>query len=77
MDIQCYRNHIGYVSQDVYVFEDTLRNNITSWQDIDEDSILKYSQESTFIDVVNKFGLEKPIGSFGKDISGGQSPSSF
>ena len=54
------------------MFEDTLRNNITSWQDIDEDLILKYSKESTFIDVVNKFGLEKPVGSFGKDISGGQ-----
>ena len=54
------------------MFEDTFRNNITSWQDIDEDLILKYSEESTFIDVVNKFGLEKPVGSFGKDISGGQ-----
>ena len=72
LDIHSYRNHIGYVSQDVYVFEDSLRNNITSWQDIDEDLILKYSEESTFIEVVNKFGLEKPVGSFGKDISGGQ-----
>jgi subfamily B ATP-binding cassette protein MsbA len=72
LDIHSYRNHIGYVSQDVYVFEDTLRNNITSWQGIDEDSILKYSEESSFIEVVNKFGLEKPVGSFGKDISGGQ-----
>ena len=58
LDIHSYRNHIGYVSQDVYVFEDTLRNNITSWQDIDEDLILKYSEESTFIEVVNKFGLK-------------------
>lgn len=72
IDIKSYRNLVGYVSQDVYVFEDTLRNNITSWKAIDEEAILKYSEESSFIDVVNKFGLEKPVGSFGIDISGGQ-----
>lgn len=72
IDMQTYRNLVGYVSQDVYVFEDTLRNNITSWKAIDEETILRYSEESSLIDVVNKFGLEKPVGSFGKDISGGQ-----
>lgn len=74
-DSASLRDHIGYVSQDPYLFNGTLRDNIgfgapeASEEDI-EDAVREASME----DVVDKFddGLDTELGEDGARLSGGQ-----
>lgn len=63
-------NYIGYVHQDPYIFNDTLRSNITLNVDIDEDRLqqaLEYSKVQEFIS-----DLDQVIDLNGENLSGGQ-----
>jgi len=68
---------IGYVPQDVYLVDDTLRANIAlGWRgdDIDDDAILEAVHLAELEDVVANLpnGLETTVGERGVRLSGGQ-----
>ena len=67
--------NIGYVPQDIYLLDDTIKNNITFDEETVDDNqlkkILKLSRLDKFIDSLPD-GLETHIGERGARISGGQ-----
>ncbi len=76
-NIRGWQNHIGYVPQDIFLIDDTLRNNIAfgiDLVDINSSKLKKaieLSQLSDYIDSLPK-GLETYVGERGVKISGGQ-----
>ena len=79
-DISSYRNKLGYVSQEVHLFNDTVKNNLT-WVCDDKDkekitdeeiiNVLKLSNSFEFINNLDK-GIYSIIGDKGIQLSGGQ-----
>ena len=79
IDAAHLRNHIGYVEQNVDLFDDTVRNNIlfgiSDDKEIDEDvlkDILERSRISSFMHRLGSAGLETFIGERGIKLSGGE-----
>ena len=76
-DYSSYKKNFSYVPQDVFIFADTLKNNLTF--DFENNSpnetllkkTIKISNLSNFINNLEK-GLETPMHDKGIDISGGQ-----
>ena len=76
-NINSWRSHIGYVSQDVFIIDGTLVENIAFGEDLDKvdleriDEVLK---KSSLFDAVQtwKEGIHTRIGERGAKISGGQ-----
>lgn len=69
-----WRNKIGYVSQDLFLFNDSLKNNILLGKKIDKKKLmfaLKYSGVDEFLKDLS-LGLETPVGERGNKFSGGQ-----
>ena len=76
-DYTSYKNNFSYVPQDVFIFADTLKNNLTFdfENNLPDETLLKKtikkSNLNNFIDNLDK-GLETPMHDKGIDISGGQ-----
>lgn len=74
-NLKNWQSIIGYVPQDIYLMDDTIRNNITFNEEIVDDKklkkILKLSQLESFVNSLPN-GLETYIGERGTRISGGQ-----
>jgi len=80
IDVNSWRDQIGYVSQETVVFDDTVANNISLWQgDIEEDPVLREkvmdaarrAHADHFIrDMPN--GYQTVVGDRGVRLSGGQ-----
>jgi ATP-binding cassette subfamily C protein LapB len=69
------RSSIGYVSQEVYLFRGTIRDNITiASATADDEEILKASRIAGVDDFVkhHPLGYDMPIGEGGSGLSGGQ-----
>jgi len=69
------RKDIGYVSQDVFLFSDSIRNNILfTNNDVSEKNLLKLLTELCLIEEIKNFndGLDTYIGEGGVTLSGGQ-----
>ena len=75
IDLYSYRKRIGFVGQDPYLFNTTLRNNITLWnnsiKDVDLDQIIKTVQLDELLNSM-KDGYETVVGDRGLRLSGGQ-----
>jgi ATP-binding cassette subfamily C protein len=76
-NLESWQKLIGYVAQDIYLLDDTIKNNIAfglNANDIDQELILKSIELSRLKDFVNS--LEKKentvVGNRGIKISGGQ-----
>lgn len=73
-----WQNSIGYVPQDIYMMDDTLRRNIAFGvpdEDIDEDKlkeVIKQAQIDSFIEKNLPDGLDTMLGEKGIRFSGGQ-----
>jgi len=69
------RNNISIVSQDTYLFNDSIRNNITygldSYTKEALNKVIKVAALDDFISSLPK-GLDSPVGENGKLLSGGQ-----
>jgi subfamily B ATP-binding cassette protein MsbA len=72
-----YRRRIGYITQEPIIFDDTLFNNVTLWDQKNEENLtrfreaIKKSQLSSFIsDLSDK--EEERLGNNGVTLSGGQ-----
>jgi ATP-binding cassette subfamily B protein len=77
INLGLYRNIIGYVPQEVFLFSDSISNNISFGFSTDQhnlEKIKKAANESALTDNINNFkdGLETIIGERGVSLSGGQ-----
>lgn len=69
------RKQIGYVPQEVFLFSDTIKNNISfGSSDLSEHEIIKAAQDADIHDNISHFplGYETVLGERGINISGGQ-----
>jgi ATP-binding cassette subfamily C protein len=72
-----WRKMISYVPQNIYLLDDSLKNNIAygkNSEDIDDDLIVRVSKLAMLDDYINglEFGYETMIGENGVKMSGGQ-----
>lgn len=73
--IETLRQSIGYVSQDVFLFSDTVANNIAFGKlDADNDEITVAASEADLLDNIEDFpeGFDTFVGERGITLSGGQ-----
>lgn len=69
-----FHDRVAFIYQDVFLFEDTIKNNITLYKDIPEERI-DYAVRACDIDSFikdKKQGLEEMLSENGKNLSGGQ-----
>jgi ATP-binding cassette subfamily B protein len=79
-DIQDYslsslRSQLGYVPQDVFLFSDSIRNNIAfSTRDLPEEKIIQAARDADLYDNIQTFpeGFNTRLGERGITLSGGQ-----
>lgn len=62
--------YIGYVSQDVFVFNDTIENNITLGENYSQEEINRVLEKVALSDLVHK--QKGVVGDLGKNMSGGE-----
>lgn len=67
-----YRKLFSVVSQDVYLFNDNIKNNICLYKDISEDLLNQIIIDSNLEDVIRQYGLKYIVGDNGCMLSGGQ-----
>lgn len=66
--------YIGYLPQDVELFEGSIAENIARFDEIDAEKVVKAAQRAGVHDVILRFpkGYDTPIGPAGSFLSGGQ-----
>lgn len=72
MPLSEYRNLISVVSQDIYLFHDTIRNNISLYRQIDDGQILDACRDSGLLEFIKEVSLDYSVGTNGMMLSGGQ-----
>lgn len=67
-------SRMAMIHQKVFMFDDTLKNNITMYQNYSEEEILDAVRKAGLEDVAgnDKQGLEQNVGEGGKNLSGGE-----
>lgn len=76
-DIHSYRESVGYITQEAVIFDDTLFNNITMWDEKSSENLERFENTLKMV-ALEKFyaGLTKkentPLGNNGILVSGGQ-----
>lgn len=70
--LTAYRDMISVVSQDIYLFHDTIRNNICLYRQIEETNIMAACRDSGIEAFVDAVTLEYCVGRNGAKLSGGQ-----
>ena len=76
-NLQNWQKKIGYVSQDIFLSDDTIKKNIAfglADKDIEKEKVNKAIVNSNIDSFINNLekGIETSIGEFGDKISGGQ-----
>ncbi|MDD2504510.1 MAG: ABC transporter ATP-binding protein, partial [Clostridia bacterium] len=69
-----FHDKVAFIYQDVFLFEDTIKNNITLYNDIPEDQIA-YAAKVCGLDTLlheKREGLNEKLTENGKNLSGGQ-----
>lgn len=75
IDRNVFRGSLAMVDQDVMMFQDTIRNNITMWDEsISDATLIQAAQDAQIHDdiLVRPNGYEHQLVENGKDFSGGQ-----
>jgi ATP-binding cassette subfamily B protein len=79
IDLKAYKNKIGYVPQEVFLFSDTIKNNIAFGVDLNspqniEEEVFKAAKAAALHENVTQFthGYETILGERGITLSGGQ-----
>lgn len=69
-----FNNNVSYIYQDVFLFEDTLRNNITLYKEVPDDVLMAAIERAGLSDLLEtkREGLELMLLENGKNLSGGQ-----
>ena len=66
--------HIGYLPQDIELFEGTIAENIARFTEVDSTQVIAAAQSAGLHDMILRFpkGYDTPIGEAGNLLSGGQ-----
>ncbi|RXK01204.1 ABC transporter permease [Arcobacter sp. CECT 8986] len=74
INIESLRNSVSIVTQRVYIFNDTVCENIAYGQEIDEDRIIKALKQAHAYNFVSEMenGIHTKLDEFGTNLSGGQ-----
>ena len=75
LNVNMYRSQIGYVPQDVFLFSDSIRNNVSfGSSDMTEETIIKAAKDADLYNNVIDFpeGFDTVLGERGVTLSGGQ-----
>jgi ATP-binding cassette subfamily B protein len=75
LELSSLRSSIGYVPQDVFLFSDTIAENIAFGNlDMNEEKIKKAAEDADLLENINDFpkGFETELGERGITLSGGQ-----
>ncbi|XMB66054.1 ABC transporter ATP-binding protein [Mycoplasmatota bacterium zrk1] len=69
-----YFSHISNIEQQVFLFEDTIRNNLTLYKEYSDEEILDAIEKAGLTDFVQglQSGLDSVVYDNGKNISGGE-----
>ena len=67
-----YRQLFSVVSQDVFLFHDTLRNNLCLGRDISQETLDAVIRDVNLEDVAEQYGMDYMIEQNGANLSGGQ-----
>lgn len=74
IDRQSLYRHVAMIHQKVFLFEDTLRNNITMFQDCPEERVWQAVHDAGLTQVVERIGhgLDSMVEENGRNLSGGE-----
>ena len=73
IDFYSLRKNIGYVSQNLVIFNDTIKNNLTLWnKEISDQKVIDVLKKLNLHEYASPTGLAITIDDGGKNISGGQ-----
>lgn len=75
IDLKELRSQISYIPQDIFLFSDTIRNNILFGnKDASEDDLVKAAKQAVIYDEIMRFpdGFDTMVGERGVMLSGGQ-----
>lgn len=69
-----WRKHIGYVSQDMFLINDSIENNIKFFGDVSEHDMIEAAKMANIYDFIKKLpdGFSTVIGERGVKLSGGE-----
>lgn len=67
-----YRNMVSVVSQQIYLFNDTIRNNICLYKQVDDVIVEEVCKDSGLEDFIKEVSLDYVVGQNGAMLSGGQ-----
>ena len=67
-----YRNMVFAVSQQIYLFNDTIRNNICLYKQVDDVIVEEACKDSGLEDFIKEVSLDYVVGQNGAMLSGGQ-----
>ena len=70
--LESYRNMISVVSQQIYLFNDTIRNNICIYKKVSDEVIETARKDSGLEDFLKEVSLDYVVGQNGAMLSGGQ-----
>lgn len=70
--LESYRNMISVVSQQIYLFNDTIRNNICIYKKVSDEVIETACKDSGLEDFLREVSLDYVVGQNGAMLSGGQ-----
>lgn len=70
--LEAYRNMVSVVSQQIYLFNDTIRNNICLYKEVDDEIIDTACKDSGLEDFLKEVSLDYVVGQNGAMLSGGQ-----
>ena len=72
-NIGTWRQKIGYIPQDIYLFDGTVAENVTLGREFDENKLVKVLKSANIYDfLLTKNGINTKVGEGGIKFSGGQ-----
>ena len=74
IDLAAWRKNVGYVSQDFFLINDTIRHNIAFYGEMNDEEIWEAAKMARIDDVIKKstHGLDTVVGDRGMTLSAGQ-----
>lgn len=74
INTQDLNRHLAFVYQNVFLFSDTIYNNITLYQDVSPERVQRAIEQSGLLEFIDDLpqGLETVLDENGKNLSGGQ-----
>lgn len=72
ISLQEYRNMVSVVSQQIYLFNDTIRNNISLYKQVSDEVIESACKDSGLADFLKEVSMDYIVGQNGAMLSGGQ-----